>query len=186
MSKALIQFLLLAILPLFFTDPNDGGGDGGANNGDGTGAEGSGAGQPATPPADTITTTTPPPSDVVSISREDFNRLASTVGDMATERANAAAEKDIVSRVPGFSLSAVHEHLKEMHKTDPAGAEALNNPKGWEMVFKAEIASKAPSPDAVNHGRNTRDDAGRAELASKLKSGEGSIEDRAEYFSKYL
>lgn len=179
--KGFLKVLLLAIMPLFFDGGEGGGGDAGASN-DGGGAT-DGGGQAAAQAATPAATADP---NVVSIPKEVLEQLTSTVGEMATERANAAAERDIASRVPGFSLSAVHQYLKEMHKTDPAGAMALNNPKGWEMVYKAEIAPAKVEADAVNHGRKAADNPERDGIVSKLRSGDGSLGDRANLFEQYL
>lgn len=43
--------------------------------------------------------------------------------------------EDIKSRIPSFKISAVYSHLKELNKTKPNEAQALNNPIGWEKVW---------------------------------------------------
>ena len=178
--KGMFKYLLLAIMPLFF----DGGEGGGSENfGDEGGEDNSGGATPATTPAAAAAVT---PPDVVSISREQFESMQQAVGEMASERAVTKATEDIVSRVPDFKLADVHAYLKELHKTDPARAEALNNPVGWEMVWKAEIAPTKVEADAVNHGRKAADDPERDGIISKIRSGDGSIYDRAKLYEKYL
>ena len=176
--KGMLKYLLLAAMPLFFD-----GGEGGGSGGEGDGGEGDGGG--ATPPPP-VPAAAAPQSDVLTIPREQFESIQQAVGEMASERAVAKATEDIVSRVPDFKLSDVHAHLKELYKTDPARAEALNNPVGWEMVWKAELAAAKVEADAVNHGRKAAEDPERDGIISKIKSGDGSIYDRAKLYEKYL
>ena len=42
---------------------------------------------------------------------------------------------DIKSRIPEFNISEVYKYLKELHKTNPSEAQALNHPIGWEEVW---------------------------------------------------
>ena len=180
--KNFLKFFLLAAMPLFFDGGEGGGSDAGASA-DGEGAT-DGSGQAAAQAAAPATATTAP--DVVSIPKEVLEQLTSTVGEMATERAVSRAQAEIVARNPDFNLTAVHAHLKEIHKSDPARAEALNNPAGWEMLWKAELASAKVEADAVNHGRKAADNPERDGIISKIRSGDGSLGDRANLFEQYL
>ena len=147
MRRGILKYLLLAAMPLFFDGGEGGGADGWMDGNDGGDNSGGATPPPSAPPAAAAQ------PDVVSISKEQFESIQQAVGEMATERAITKATEDIAARVPDFKLSEVHAHLKELHKTDPARAEALNNPAGWEMVWKAEIAPATVTPDPVNHGR---------------------------------
>ena len=182
MKHGILKYLLLAAMPLFF----DGGEGGGTGDGDGASDNNNSDNSGGTTSAQSTTTTATPQPEVVSISKEQFESIQQAVGEMATERAITKATEDIAARVPDFKLSEVHAHLKELHKTDPARAEALNNPAGWEMVWKAEIAPARVEADAVNHGRKAADDPERDGIVSKLRSGDGSIYDRAKLYEKYL
>ena len=181
MKHGILKYLLLAAMPLFF----DGGEGGGTGDGDGVnGNDGSDNSGGATPESTATTTTSQP--EIVSISKEQFESIQQAVGEMATERAITKATEDIAARVPDFKLSEVHSYLKELHKTDPKRAAELNTPAGWEMVWKAEIAPARVEADAVNHGRKAADDPERDGIVSKLRSGDGSIYDRAKLYEKYL
>lgn len=180
MKHGILKYLLLAAMPLFFDGGEGGGADGGMDGNDGGDNSGGATPPPSAPPAAAAQ------PDVVSISKEQFESLQQAVGEMATERAITKATEDIAARVPDFKLSEVHAHLKELYKTDPARAEALNNPAGWEMVWKAEIAPARVEADAVNHGRKAADDPERDGIVSKIRSGDGSIYDRAKLYEKYL
>lgn len=180
MKHGILKYLLLAAMPLFFDGGEGGGVDGGMDGNDGGDNSGGATPPPSAPPAAAAQ------PDVVSISKEQFESIQQAVGEMATERAITKATEDIAARVPDFKLSEVHAHLKELHKTDPARAEALNNPAGWEMVWKAEIAPARVEADAVNHGRKAADDPERDGIVSKIRSGDGSINDHAKLLEKYL
>ena len=185
MIKSFLKFLLLAVMPLFFVGDEGGGStvdDGGSADNSGDGGQQSAA---ATPPQGQSQTATQD-TNIVSIPKEVFEKLTSTVGEMASERAISKAEAEIVSRNPGFKLNEVHAHLKEIYKTDPNRAESLNNPAGWEMVYKAEIAPAKVEADAVNHGRKAADNPERDGIISKIKSGDGSLSDRAKLYEQYL
>jgi hypothetical protein len=106
--------------------------------------------------------------------------------ELLQERANTTAESDIKNRIPDFKISDVHSHLKEMYKTDPNKATALNNPAGWEMLWKAELAPRSVTPDAVNSGRNVDTDGGRSALRERVRNGEASVHERSSLFEKYL
>ena len=182
MKHGILKYLLLAAMPLFF----DGGEGGGTGDGDGVnGNDGSDNSGGATPPPSAPPAAAAQP-DVVSISKEQFESIQQAVGEMATERAITKATEDIAARVPDFKLSEVHSYLKELHKTDPKRAAELNTPAGWEMVWKAEIAPARVEADAVNHGRKAADDPERDGIVSKIRSGDGSIYDRAKLYEKYL
>ena len=184
MIKNFVKFLLLAVMPLFFVGDEGGGStvdDGGSADNSGDGGQQSAA---ATPQSQSQAATQD--TNIVSIPKEVFEKLTSTVGEMASERAVSKAEAEIVSRNPGFKLNEVHAYLKEIHKTDPNRAESLNNPAGWEMVYKAEIAPAKVEADAVNHGRKAADNPERDGIISKIKSGDGSLSDRAKLYEQYL
>ncbi len=180
MKHGILKYLLLAILPLFFDGGEGGGADGGMDGNDGGDNSGGATPPPSAPPAAAAQ------PDVVSISKEQFESIQQAVGEMATERAITKATEDIAARVPDFKLSEVHAHLKELHKTDPARAEALNNPAGWEMVWKAEIAPATVTPDPVNHGRRFDDSGSRKDLISKAQNGDASILELTDFFMKHV
>lgn len=182
MKHGILKYLLLAARPLFF----DGGEGGGTGDGDGASDNNNSDNSGGTTPAQSTTTTATPQPEVVSISKEQFESIQQAVGEMATERAITKATEDITTRVPDFKLSEVHAHLKELHKTDPARAEALNNPVGWEMVWKAEIAPATVTPDPVNHGRRFDDSGSRKDLISKAQNGDASILELTDFFMKHV
>ena len=180
MKHGILKYLLLAAMPLFFDGGEGGGADGGMDGNDGGDNSGGATPPPSAPPAAAAQ------PDVVSIPKEQFESIQQAVGEMATERAITKATEDIAARVPDFKLSEVHSYLKELHKTDPKRAAELNTPAGWEMVWKAEIAPARVEADAVNHGRKAADDPERDGIMSKIRSGDGSIYDRAKLYEKYL
>jgi len=168
--KAFFRILMMAFVCRMMED--DGMGDG-VDVGEGDTAVSS---EPSTPNV----------SDAVTLSREELAQLTAPMQELLQERAVNNAVADIKGRVSDFNLDAVHNHLKEIHKTDPARAEALNNPSGWELLYKAEIAPKSVSADAVNSGRNVDAEGGRQALINRVKQGDASVHERASIFEKYL
>lgn len=174
---------------MYVVDPGEGGGSDGGDGGIEPPADiGSGGGTPAdsnthNSPSDPGGGATIP--DTVSVPRDQFEKIASSVEQMETAAAINAAVSDISARVPGFDLGKVHAHLQEMHKTDPDGAKLLNNPKGWEMLWKAEIADADVNADPVNGGRKS-EGGGRRELIDRIRNGEADASERASLLGKYL
>ena len=125
-------------------------------------------------------------NDSVTMSREELQQLLAPMQEYSQEKAVTAATSDIQSRIPEFDLGKVHDFLKEMHKTNPAQAEAMNNPQGWELLHLREFAGKTVNADAVNGGRNVASDGGRNEIVARLKAGEGSRFDAENLLEKYL
>lgn len=182
--KKFLQLLMMAVA-MYVIDPGEGGGDGSGSDAidpptDGSTPGGSDAGST---PGDAAGGSEG--SDAVSVPRDQFERLTASVEQMENAAAISAAVSDISARIPGFDLAKVHAHLKEMHKTDPEGAKALNTPKGWEMLYKAEIADGDVNADPVNGGRKS-EGGGRRELIDRIRNGEADAGERASLLGKYL
>jgi hypothetical protein len=128
----------------------------------------------------------PQSSDTVTMSREELQQLMAPMQEYSQEKAVTAATTDIQSRIADFDLGKVHDALKEMHKTNPSQAEAMNNPQGWELLWMRELASKTVSADAVNAGRNVDSDGGRQAVIDKIARGEGGVSDRVSLMEKYV
>jgi len=186
--KHFLKFLMMAIA-MYIVEPGDGGGSDGGDGGieppsDGGGSSDVPGGSDGKPnPNDPGGA--PATSDTVSVPRDQFEKIAASVEQMETVAAINAAVSDISARVPGFDLGKVHAALQEMHKTDPEGANLLNNPKGWEMLWKAEIADADVAADAVNGGRKS-EGGGRRELIDRIRNGEADASERAGLLGKYL
>lgn len=171
------KWSIFKILMMAFWIPfNEDDGMGGADDGD---AGGDGSNTPAEP-------TPNPNNDSVTLSREELSQLTAPMQELLQERAVNNAVSDIKGRFGDFDLSAVHTHLKELHKSDPAKAEALNTPAGWELIWEAKLSPKSVSADAVNSGRNVDADGGRGALVDRVRNGEASIHERASLFEKYV
>lgn len=168
---------LMMFSQMFIIDDMEMGG--GADDGE-QGDSNTGEGEPSNAP------TTTQVSDNVTLSRADLEQLMAPMQEMMQERAVNTAVKDISSRVNGFDLDKVHAHLKEIHKENPTRAESLNNPAGWELLWKAELAQKSVSTDAVNGGRNVDTDGGRSALKERIRNGEAGVHERQALFEKYL
>lgn len=128
----------------------------------------------------------PESADTVTMSREELQQLMAPMQEYSQEKAVNAAVSDIQTRIADFDLGKVHDALKEMHKTNPSQAEAMNNPQGWELLHMRELAGKTVSADAVNSGRNVDSDGGRQAVIDKIARGEGGVSDRVSLMEKYV
>lgn len=164
---------------MFFTDPNDGAA--GASEGDPSAGDGGENTDPAAAPQ-----AKPQEPNTPNITAEDLSQIRSVVSEMASERATAKAVEAIKASTPDFDLKAVHARLNEIYKTDPQRAINLNNPAGWELLFKAELASKAPPADEVNHGRHSTANPRRAELIAKAQKNDASHEELGDLFLDFV
>lgn len=172
--KQFWRILMMAMMLSIVED--DGMGMSGADEG----GDGEESPTPTVPSAEAAT------SDSVTLSREELAQLVAPIQEYQQERAVNSAVADIKSRIGDFDLSQVHDHLKEIHKSNPERAAALNTPAGWELLWKAELASKSVSADAVNAGRNVDGEGGRSALIERVKNGDASVHERASIFEKYL
>ena len=83
-----------------------------------------------------------------------------------------------------FDDKKILNFLTELHKTDPAKAEALNNPIGWENIHLTEFQTKEVRNDHPTLGRNVTPVNRKDKLEEKLNSGQSlSVDEQAEYFS---
>jgi len=166
--------------------PDDGGGNG---DGGDTGAVADDGGTAVVPNSQDASANAGDGEDTITVPKsvlEQMASMANTVNAIETERGINSAVEDIKGRNSDFDIGKVKEHLLELKKTNPEEAARMNNPQGWELLWLRDIAEKSVSADAVNNGRNVSGDSGRDELASKINSGNGSIEDQAEYYAKYF
>lgn len=171
--RSFLTILMMAFMVRFGEDD----GMGGADDGDAGGDDGKASPAEPTPPNN---------NDSVTLSREELAQLTAPMQELLQERAVNNAVSDIKGRFGDFDLNAVHTHLKELHKSDPAKAEALNNPAGWELIWEAKLSPKSVTADAVNSGRNVDADGGRGALVDRVKNGEASVHERASLFEKYV
>lgn len=125
-------------------------------------------------------------NETITLSREELAQLVAPIQEYSQEKAINAAVSDIKGRIGEFDLNKVHDHLKELNKSNPEQAAALNNPQGWELVWLRELAAKSVSADAVNSGRNVDSDGGRQAMIDKIARGEGGVLDRASLMEKWV
>lgn len=100
------------------------------------------------------------------------------------ERATRLAIDEIKKRMNDFDERKVESYLKELNKKDPARANSLNNPIGWELVWE-RIKPREVADDELQY---KKDDASYQKgLEEKLSKGEGlSLEEQAEFLRKNL
>jgi uncharacterized protein (UPF0335 family) len=111
----------------------------------------------------------------------------------AIEARNQALEQEkmlndaigkLQSEHKGFDAEAVKTRLKEIHKEDPARAEELNNPLGWENLWLKELSPKEVQNDNISFGRNVDPVDRHEEFMEKIGSGEGlSLDEQARFFA---
>ena len=83
-----------------------------------------------------------------------------------------------------FDENQIKDYLVELHKTDPAKAESLNSPLGWENIHLNNFAKKEVENDHPNFGRNVTPVSRTDEFEDKLKSGQAlSLDEQTKYFS---
>ena len=155
-------------------EPNDG--DGGSSNPE----EGAGAGAEGKEPNDETGD-----NDLEDIKKQ-LDDLRGYKEKKEQEEAVSSAVNSIKSEYPDFDESKVIEHLKNIAKTDPAKADALNNPVGWENIWLKEFNEAEPTNDYVGFGRNSGS-SDFSDIESKIENGE-YLTDRDEdrYFYKDL
>jgi len=173
---------------MFVVEPGEGGGGSDGDNPGGDPAAGggdSGNGAPAAPSA-SDNGGGDGTSDTVNVPKEMFEKIVGSVEQMENMHAVNSAVIGIKAEIPDFDLGKVHAKLEEMFKTDPEGAKALNHPAGWKMLWKSELADGDVAADSVNGGRKNGGETNRDDLAQKINSGDSSIRDQADFYSKYF
>lgn len=177
--KYFLKILMMAMV-MFITEPGDGGGDGGSSDGIEPPEGGN-----TPPPSSSASNNSDGGQETISIPKEVYEKITSSVEHMENMHAINAAVTGIKSEIPNFDLGKVHAKLEEMHKTDPEAAKALNHPAGWKMLWKSEIADGDVPADGVNGGRKTSGD-NRRDLVDRIRSGEADAGERASLLEKYL
>lgn len=179
---------LFRLLFCFFSIIDD---DGGGGDGDAPQATDNQNTDPSTAPQQQDAANTPPPAvndnDTVKINKSDFEYIKSIVEEKRNADSIAAADSAIKTHLPDFDLQKVGNHLKELAKTEPEKAAALNNPTGW-MIVHNQLKSGNPAPvaDAVNHGRNSNNSSNLSDLVLKIGNGNGGIAAKAAFYEQFL
>lgn len=89
------------------------------------------------------------------------------------EKAVSTAVAGIKADYPTFDESKIIDKLKEIHKTDPEKAAALNNPAGWELLHLKHFEPKDVGNDDFDSGRKNKDTPfDHDEALSKAKTGD--------------
>ncbi|MCK5111069.1 MAG: hypothetical protein KAQ94_06065 [Arcobacteraceae bacterium] len=129
-----------------------------------------------------------------SPSTEDVLKLQQQIKELQEDkntRESNEAQTSILSglktKYPEFEASKVEEYLKELHKTDPAKAESLNNGVGWELVHLQEFAPAKIDNDDIGFGRNDGGTNRTEEIHEKLANGgSASQQDKEALLSKFF
>jgi hypothetical protein len=129
--------------------------------------------------------------DVIAKDSKETDELMARLE--AIEQKNAVLEQEkllheavgkLQAEHKGFDPEAVKSRLREIHKEDPARAEDLNNPIGWENLWLKELAPKQANNDDISFGRNVDPIDRHEEFMEKINSGEGlSLDEQAQFFA---
>lgn len=120
-------------------------------------------------------------------SKAEIDTLTKDKETRETNTARDAIIAGIKQNHPEFDDSKIVERLKEIHKTDPAKAESLNNSAGWELLHIQEFAPKKVENDFFDLGRNGEYEDRSEEMMKKVEGGEWlSVEDELEVYGKLL
>lgn len=126
-----------------------------------------------TPGENTPKTNDEPPNSEL----ETLKNTVKTQGEFIQAQQNEKAVNEAVAKIKekhaDFDQSKVYDHLKELAKTDPERAQALNNPIGWENVWH-DIKPVEPNNDEFYLGREVSPADQNEEIYEKLNN-EGSI-----------
>lgn len=89
------------------------------------------------------------------------------------EKAVSTAIAGIKTDYPTFDESKIIDKLKEIQKTDPAKAAALNNPAGWELLHLKHFESRKVDNDEFDSSRSSRNEPfDHDEALGKAKTGD--------------
>lgn len=140
----------------------------------------------AATPAEPAKPTEGEPTEPKVIDPKEYEALQATVMELAREKQMSQAIASIKASHGDFDEKKVHEHLKTLAKTDPAKAQAYNNPIGWEAVWLS-IRPKAVDNDPFSGSRKTDGVDRRDEIYDKVKKGEViSVDDQAQVLRSLL
>lgn len=99
--------------------------------------------------------------------------LDEIVSKKQKEEAVTTAIAGIKTDYPAFDESKIIDKLKEIQKTDPTKAAALNNPAGWELLHLKYFQPKYVVNDDFDSGRNNKNEPfDHDEALSKAKTGD--------------
>lgn len=119
--------------------------------------------------------------------KEENDKLKEALNFIQTQAQQAQIKEQVAeleSRIEGFSGKEIYGYLVELNKTNPAMAQALDNPQGWEMIHKSlhglaqgqavqgtqQAGQTQPQPDFILSGtQNSRFEP--SETMSRIKSG---------------
>ena len=118
--------------------------------------------------------------------KEENDKLKEALNIIQTQAQQAQIKEQVAeleSRIEGFSGKEIYGYLVELNKTNPAMAQALDNPQGWEMIHKSlhqqsgqavqgtqQSGQTQPQPDFILSGtQNSRFEP--SETMSRIKSG---------------
>ncbi len=169
--KKFSLFKILGVLGMFGLNVDGGDGGGGSD----------------TPPADA-----PPQDDNshrdVDIKDEDLKdgkddklkdleskvkSLDEIVSKKQKEEAVNTAVANIKTDYPTFDESKIIDKLKEIQKTDPEKAAALNNPAGWELLHLKHFEPRSVDNDEFDSSRGSKNEPfDHDEALSKAKTGD--------------
>lgn len=89
------------------------------------------------------------------------------------EEAVNNAVANIKTDYPSFDENKIIDKLKEIQKTDPKKAAALNNPAGWELLHLKYFEPKDVGNDDFDSGRKNKDTPfDHDEALSKAQTGD--------------
>lgn len=99
--------------------------------------------------------------------------LDEIVSKKQKEEAVNTAVASIKTDYPTFDESKIIDKLKEIQKTDPAKAAALNNPAGWELLHLKHFESRKVDNDEFDSSRSSRNEPfDHDEALGKAKTGD--------------
>lgn len=118
--------------------------------------------------------------------KEENDKLKEALNFIQTQAQQAQIKEQVAElegRIEGFSGKEIYGYLVELNKTNPAMAQALDNPQGWEMIHKSlhglaqgqvqgtqQAGQTQPQPDFILSGtQNSRFEP--SETMSRIKSG---------------
>ncbi len=124
--------------------------------------------------------------DDVDDTQSELERLREIVDANEAKKAVQTIISEIKTRHGDFDEDKIVAYLEELKATNPARAEALNNPVGWELIHTQEFTAKEVENDFFNHGRGGEHIDRTDELLEKVEKGGISRAEEAVVLSKYL
>lgn len=90
--------------------------------------------------------------------KSELEELKKFRDDLSNERAVYEANAALTKEYPDFDIAKITSKLKEIAKTDPDKASALNNPTGWENLHLRHFAKREEGGDPFDPGRKGADE----------------------------